>query len=377
MKKILVTGGAGFIGSYIVDLLIEKGDSEVYIFDNLDPQVHPNSDKPEYLNKDAVFIEGDVRNIDALAKAVRNMDQIYHMAAAVGVGQSMYKISKYVEVNTTGTANLLDILTNTKNHLEKLVVAGSMSSYGEGRYDCPLHGIVNPPLRTDEQMELGDWEVHCPECKAVMQPLLTDENKPRDCNSIYALTKKDQEEMVLLWGKAYDIPTTALRFFNVYGPRQSLSNPYTGVCAIFLSRLLNDQPPVVYEDGRQTRDFISVKDIARASYMAMNDDRANWEVFNVAGGNHISIKEIGDTLARILGKEIETEITNAFRKGDVRHCVADVTKIKKTIGFQPQIHFISGMQELAQWTQSQKATDGFKKAADELAAHGLVVKRTK
>jgi len=250
-----------------------------------------------------------------------------------------------------------------------------MSSYGEGRYDCPLHSIVNPPLRTDEQMEMGDWEVHCPECGAVMKPLLTDENKPRDCNSIYALTKKDQEEMVLLWGKAYNIPTTALRFFNVYGPRQSLSNPYTGVCAIFLSRLLNDQPPVVYEDGKQTRDFISVKDIARASYMAMNDERANWEVFNVAGGNHISIKEIGDTLARILGKEIETEITNAFRKGDVRHCVADVTKIKKTIGFEPEIHFRTGMYELAEWTANQEAADGFKKAAAELAAHGLVVKR--
>ena len=375
MKKILVTGGAGFIGSHIVDLLLEEGKSEVFIFDNLDPQVHPDGEKPPYLNKDAVFIKGDVRDYDALKKAVREMEGIYHMAAAVGVGQSMYQIARYVQTNTLGTANLLDILTNARNRVEKLLVAGSMSSYGEGRYKCALHGKVNPPLRPESQLEDGDWELYCPECGTVMVPLLTDENKPRDCNSIYALTKKDQEEMVLMWGKAYNIPTTALRFFNVYGPRQSLSNPYTGVCAIFLSRLLNDKPPVVYEDGNQTRDFISVKDIARASLMAMNSDKADFQVFNVGAGGQISIKEIAQILAETLGKNIHPEIINSYRKGDVRHCVADISRIKRTLGFETLVPLKTGMRELAEWTVSQRAEDGFERASGELEKRGLVVKR--
>ena len=375
MKKILVTGGAGFIGSFIVDKLIEDGESEVFIFDNLDPQVHTNGEKPDYLNKDALFIEGDVRDKDALAKAVEGIEQVYHMAAAVGVGQSMYQITKYVQVNTTGTANLLDVIINGGNKVEKLLVAASMSSYGEGRYNCPEHGIVNPPLRPESQMAAGDWELHCPHCDEIMEPLPTDENKPQICNSIYALTKKDQEEMALMWGQAYRIPAVALRFFNVYGPRQSLSNPYTGVCAIFMSRIKNDKPPVIYEDGRQTRDFIAVEDIARASITAMNDPRTNYGVFNVGGGNPTTIENIALTLAEIYGKDIKPQITSAFRKGDVRHCIASISKIRNAIGFQPQISFSEGMKALAAWTETAAAEDKFDSAANELEDRGLIVKR--
>ncbi len=376
MKKILVTGGAGFIGSYIVDLLVENGD-EVSIFDNLDPQVHPDGRQPDYLNKNARFIKGDVRDMDALAKAIENIEQIYHMAAAVGVGQSMYQISRYVEVNTLGTANLLDVLTNRKNRVGKVLAAGSMSSYGEGRYRCLTHGLIDPPLRIEEQMAEGDWELHCPECNEALLPVLTDETKPQDCNSIYAITKKDQEEMTIMWGKAYGIPTTALRFFNVYGPRQSLSNPYTGVCAIFLSRLLNGKAPVIYEDGLQSRDFISVKDIAQACYTAMNDEWADHNVFNVGNGTPLTIKKIAETLAEIMGVEIEPEITHEFRKGDVRHCIADISKIRGAFGYVPKISFKDGMTELIEWTKSTRAADGYEKASSELEKHGLLIKRNK
>ncbi|MBC8278860.1 MAG: SDR family NAD(P)-dependent oxidoreductase [FCB group bacterium] len=372
MKKILVTGGAGFIGSYIVDYLIEAGN-EVVIFDNLDPQVHPNGKKPDFLNSNAQFISGDVRDLEALKKAVAGAEQVYHMAAAVGVGQSMYQIAHYVDVNTGGTANLLDVLTNIKNKVEKVVVAASMSSYGEGRYHCSTHGILNPDLRPVSQMQTGDWEVHCPDCGELMSPLPTDEEKPQICNSIYALTKKDQEEMTLMWGKSYDIPTTALRFFNVYGPRQSLSNPYTGVCAIFMSRIKNDNRPVIYEDGLQTRDFISVKDIARACIESMNNSKADHQVFNVGTGKATSINDVAQTLAKIYGKDIEPDITKAFRKGDVRHCISDPSKIEDAIGFRPQADFQSGMEELIKWTENAAAEDHFDKAASELADKGLIV----
>ena len=372
MKKILVTGGAGFIGSYIVDNLIEKGNV-VIIFDNLEPQVHPNGQKPDYLNKDAVFIEGDVRDIDALAGAVEGVEQVYHMAAAVGVGQSMYQIAKYIEVNTTGTANLLDVLTNRKNSVEKLVVAASMSSYGEGKYACREHGTQFPDLRPESQMQSRNWELLCPVCGEIMLSLPTDEDKPQICNSIYALTKKDQEEMVLMWGNAYNIPTAALRFFNVYGPRQALSNPYTGVCAIFMSRIKNDKPPVIYEDGLQSRDFISVKDIARACINVMNDSNADHRVFNVGTGKPTSIKEIAETLAKIYGKEISPDITYSFRKGDVRHCISDPSRIREAVGFTPEIELTQGLRELAEWTEKADAADHFDTAAAELAQKGLIV----
>jgi dTDP-L-rhamnose 4-epimerase len=373
MNKILVTGGAGFIGSFIVDMLVEQGN-EVLIYDNLDPQVHPKGKRPLYLNQSAKFIRGDVQDYERFAKALKGIEQIYHLAAKVGVGQSMYEISDYVEVNTGGTANLLDILTNNKNNVEKVLVAGSMSSYGEGRYRCDKDGAVNPPLRSEAQMARGDWELHCPICGKMVKPVPTTETKPQICNSIYALTKKDQEEMVLMWGNAYKIPAVALRFFNVYGPRQALSNPYTGVCAIFMSRIKNGHPPVIYEDGEQTRDFISVKDIARACVMAMDDDRADYQSFNVGTGRPTSVKKVAETLTKIYGKQIVPEVTRNFRKGDVRHCIADPSKIAKTIGFHPEIDFYSGMEDLVEWTETVTAEDRFEIATSELKGKGLIAR---
>jgi len=368
--KVLVTGGAGFIGSFIVDELVRRGH-DVRIFDNLDKQVHTDGNKPEYLNKKAEFIYGDVRDYDALKKAIDGVDVIFHKAAAVGVGQSQYMIKHYVDVNTGGTANLLDILVNNKNNVKKLIVAASMSSYGEGYYECTDCGRVTPSLRSLEQMEAYDWNLYCPLCQKPVKPIPTDESKSLDSNSIYAITKKDQEEMCLNIGKAYNIPTVALRYFNVYGPRQSLSNPYTGVSAIFMSRIKNDNTPYVYEDGEQQRDFISVHDIVRANMLAMEKKEADYEMFNVGTGIPLSIKSIAETLAELYGKDIKPMIANKFRKGDVRYCYADILKIKDKLGFEPKVDFKDGMQELILWAKDAESKDDFEKAEKELRAKGL------
>lgn len=370
-KRVLVTGGAGFIGSFLVDALVEKGHA-VTVFDNLDSQVHPSGNPPAYLNKDCRFVQGDVRDYEALSEVVCESEIIFHKAGAVGVGQSQYEIKKYIDVNTGGTANLLDILVNRKNRVEKLVVAASMSSYGEGVYRCSKCGTVRPQLRTQEQMALGDWQINCPRCKRAVEPVPTDEQAVQNCNSIYAFSKKDQEDMVINIGTTYRIPSVALRYFNVYGPRQSLSNPYTGVAAIFMSRLKNDNAPVIYEDGRQTRDFISIHDIVRANIMAMEKKEADYEIFNVGSGNPLEIKDIAQTLADLLGKAIQPKITNRFRKGDVRHCFADISKISKLLGFKPSVSFSDGMQEYIDWSMNEKAVDYFDKASAELKEKGLL-----
>ncbi|MBU1120547.1 SDR family NAD(P)-dependent oxidoreductase, partial [Candidatus Micrarchaeota archaeon] len=279
-KNILVTGGCGFIGSFLVDRLVKDGHT-VRILDNLDPQVHPNSSPPDYLNEKAEFIKGDIRNREDVGNALEGIDIVFHEASAVGVGQSMYEIEHYVDVNTRGTATLLDVIVNKENNVKKMMVAASMSSYGEGSYECEKCGEIEPELRTEEQMSKGEWELICSKCNGTLRPIATPETKTQKTNSIYALTKKDQEEMFLQIGKAYGIPAVSLRYFNVFGPRQSLSNPYTGVIAIFLSRVKNDKPPIIYEDGLQTRDFVSVHDVVEANVKAMNSSNANYGVFNV------------------------------------------------------------------------------------------------
>ncbi len=369
-NKILVTGGAGFIGSFLVDKLIEEGHF-VRILDNLDQQVHQGK-MPDYINKKAEFIKGDVRNTADLKKAFEGIEIVFHEAAAVGVGQSMYQIKQYVDTNSLGTANLLDFIVNKNNNIKKIIVAASMSSYGEGVYECSSCGRVKPALRTEEQMKREEWELKCPKCRKILKPVPIKEEDQQNCNSIYAITKKDQEDMVLNIGKSYGIPAVALRYFNVYGPRQSLSNPYTGVAAIFMSRIKNNNKPVIYEDGLQTRDFISVHDIVEANILAMNHSNANYEVFNVGTGKPISIKKIAEILARLYGKDITPEITNKFRKGDVRHCFADISKIKNKLGWEPKISFEQGMKELIGWSRNVKAEDKFEKAAQELKDKGLI-----
>ena len=293
--RILVTGGAGFIGSHLVDALVEQGH-DVVIYDNLEPQVHQREQIPDYLNTRAEFVKSEIRDKNELKEVVMDVDIVFHQAAVVGIGQSMYQIEKYMDVNTFGTAKLLDILVNKEHSVKKLVVASSMSIYGEGKYVCEGCGVVYPKLRPNEQLKAEEWEMKCPNCGKEVKAVPTDEDKPLHPTSIYAISKRDQEEMSLVAGRAYGIPTVALRYFNVYGPRQSLSNPYTGVCAIFSSRIKNNSSPVIFEDGWQSRDFISVYDIVQANILVMNKNSADYEVFNVGTGKPTSISEVAKVL---------------------------------------------------------------------------------
>lgn len=368
-RHILVTGGAGFIGSFIVDELIKQGH-EVRIFDCLDPQVH-NNRLPVFLNKQAEFMRGDARKPEQLAKAIEDVDTIFHEASAVGVGQSMYQISHYMNVNVMGTSNLLNLLVDREHDVKKIIVAGSMSSYGEGAYRCQKCGVVHPKLRTEEQMAKGQWELFCPKCGKNVKPVPTPETKPLDSNSIYAISKKVQEEMFHNIGRAYGIPSVCLRYFNVFGPRQSLSNPYTGVAAIFMSRLKNGNTPIINEDGLQTRDFVSVHDIVQANILAMESKAADYESFNVGSGKAITIRYLAEYLAKLYGVKIKPEITLKYRKGDVRHCYSDISKIKKSLGYSPKVSFEAGMKELVEWSRKVEAVDMYEQAHRELKEKGL------
>lgn len=367
--KILVTGGAGFIGSHLVDELVKKHD--VVIYDNIEDQVH-KCRLPDYLNPDAELIIGDVRATEKLKSAVCDSEIIFHEAALVGVGQSMYDIKRYLDINVMGTANLLEILATEEHSVKKLIAASSMSIYGEGKYHCETCGIVSPPLRSNEQLSCNDWNISCPKCGKVVKPVPTDELKPLQPTSVYAVSKRDQEELCLSVGKAYGIPTVALRYFNTYGTRQALSNPYTGVCAIFSARIKNGNQPIVFEDGYQTRDFVSVHDIVQANILVMNKSNADYEMFNVGSGTALSILDIARTLSDLYGKSFNPEIVNEFRAGDIRHCYADISKIKR-LGFEPQIGFEYGMRELVRWGMTQNADDRSETAYQELKEKGLVI----
>jgi dTDP-L-rhamnose 4-epimerase len=370
-KKVLITGGAGFIGSHLSDELLNKGYS-VRVLDNLSKQVHGlNCERPEYLNPDVELIIGDVRDEQAVKKALKGVDAVYHYAAMVGVGQSMYEIKEYTDVNNLGTSVLLEALV--KQPVEKLVVASSMSIYGEGLYKDSEGKIKAGVERKIDQLKKGDWEMY-DNAGNVLSPYPTPETKTPSLSSIYALSKYDQERMCLLIGKAYNIPTVALRFFNVYGTRQSLNNPYTGVLAIFASRFLNNNSPLIFEDGNQKRDFVSVLDIARASRLAMETPEAENDVFNIGSGNSYTIVEIAEKLARILNKEeVVSEITGKYRVGDIRHCFSDIAKAKVILNYEPQVTLEDGLIELAEWLEGQTAEDKVADASKELAERGLTV----
>lgn len=367
--KILITGGAGFIGSHLVDRLIERGD-EVIVIDNLEPQVHQNK-RPDYLNPRAKYIFKDIGDKKTLLSVLRDAEVIFHQASAVGIGQSMYEIEKYVNANVMGTAKLLDLLVNSENSVKKLVVASSMSIYGEGMYECGKCGAVCPELRPEEQLKRREWEIKCPNCGKQAKQIPTKEDKPLRPTSVYAVSKRDQEELCLSVGRAYGIPTIALRYFNVYGPRQSLSNPYTGVCAIFSSRIKNNNPPTIYEDGLQTRDFIYVDDVINANMLAMERSQADYKTLNVGTGKSISILEVARVLSKLYGKGIEPKVVNKYRSGDIRHCFADVSEIHK-IGFEPKTSFEEGMKKLVEWGERTEAIDRVEEATKELVERGLV-----
>ena len=369
-KQILITGGAGFVGSHTADALIERGH-RVRIFDNLSEQVHPGG-VPDYLPSQAEFVRGDVRDLAALSKAVRGVDVIYHFAAAVGVGQSMYQIAEYTSVNNQGTANLLQAILDTRAHPEKLIVASSMSIYGEGRYLCRACGEVAPPPRPVQQLKSKRWETMCPQCGIAVNPVPTSESKPLQSTSIYALSKKDQEEMMLLFGRTYDTPVVALRYFNIYGTRQSLSNPYTGVAAIFASRLMNGHAPMIFEDGLQMRDFVSVRDIVQANVLAMEKSAGDGCALNVGSGNPVTIHQVAAELGRALGVKMPSHVTGKYRAGDIRHCFADISAISSLLGYKPKVRLKQGIEELVQWLTSQEADDHVDEAMQRLNVHGLV-----
>lgn len=369
-KNILVTGGAGFIGSFLVDELIRKG-YRVRIFDNLEHQVHGGK-KPSYLNKKAEFIKGDVRNRNELQRAIKGMDAIFHLAAAVGVAQSNYEIKKYIDTNIGGTANLLDILVNEKHFVKKLVTISSMTGFGEGNYKCTKCGIVRPQLRSEKQLKKRNWNIYCPSCGKIVKEVPTEDDAKEYPNSIYAITKKAQQDMGLLFSSLYNFPTVVLRGFNVYGPRQSLSNPYTGVTAIFISRLKNGGDAVCYEDGLQSRDFISVHDMVRAFILALKSTKANGQVINIASGKPTSIKKVAEVLSTSLEKKGKVKINQEFRKNDIRHCFANITKARKLLNWKPRVTLEVGFKELVEWGSAQKAKDSFASAEKELKAKGLL-----
>ncbi|HYX88459.1 MAG TPA: NAD-dependent epimerase/dehydratase family protein [Gaiellaceae bacterium] len=361
-ETVLITGGAGFIGSHLGDALLRAGH-RVRALDGLVDQVHGEAHRPDYLSHDVELIAGDVRNAEVVRGALEGVDVVFHFAARVGVGQSMYELAEYAGANTAGTAVLLEALLD--HPIRKLAVASSMSVYGEGAYE-PAPAVE----RTREQLERGEWEPRGPSGEE-LRPVPTPESKPPSLASVYALTKYDQERLCLLFGAAYDVPTVALRLFNVYGPRQALSNPYTGVLAIFAARLLNDRRPLVYEDGRQRRDFVNVADVVRACELALREDGADGRAVNIGSGKSVSVLEIADQLGRVLGKEIEPEVTGKFRAGDIRHCFADISLARQALGFEPQVALEDGMRSLADWLEGQVAVDRFEDASAELAQRGL------
>jgi dTDP-L-rhamnose 4-epimerase len=367
--KTLVTGGAGFIGAHLTDELLRRGES-VRVLDSLVPQVHGEAARPPYLSPEAELVVGDIRDADTVRKALVGVDRVVHLAARVGVGQSMYEIAEYTSVNTVGTAAVLEAIS--EHPVERLVVASSMSVYGEGLYVGPNRTPVASAERTRQRLEAGLWEP-CGVDGEPLTPVPTPETKPPSLSSVYALNKFDQERLCLVFGQAYRIPTVALRFFNVYGPFQALSNPYTGVLAIFASRLLNGRPPLIFEDGGQRRDFVSVHDVARACTLALEAD-ADGAVVNVGSGVSLSVSEIAARLARVMGRDhIEAEITGKYRVGDIRHCFADISRAKELLGFEPRVAIDDGMTELATWLEGQVAIDLVDAATSELAARGLTV----
>jgi dTDP-L-rhamnose 4-epimerase len=370
-KKILITGGAGFIGSHLADELLAHG-YRVRALDMLSPQVHgPARESPRYLDADVEVLSRDVRDPESVERALRGVDAVFHFAASVGVGQSMYEIEKYTSHNSIGTAVLLESMM--KHPVEKLIVASSMSIYGEGLYRSAQGRVYQNSERSLEQLKKGLWELLDEEEKP-LEPIPTPESKTPALNSVYALSKYYQERLCLMVGRAYKIPTVALRFFNVYGRRQSLCNPYTGVLAIFASRYLNNKPPMIFEDGRQKRDFVSVYDVARGCRLALEASQAADVVLNIGSGRAYSVIEVADCIAGVLNKEdLKAQITGKYRVGDIRHCFADIGLARMLIGYNPRVELQDGVAELAEWLEGQLADDRIESASAELDSRGLTI----
>src|SRR5213594_2578515 len=366
-KRALVTGGAGLIGSHVVDLLVNEG-WKVRALDNLEPQTH-RCGKPDWINDRAEFIEGDLRDRETIATALDKIDIVFHQAA---YGGYMPEIAKFVHVNSLGTAQMLEVICEKNLPIKKVVVASSQAVYSEGAGDCPKHGLVFPSVRPVEQLRKGDWQVHCPFCGAITKSVPTPENAPVGGETVYGLTKVDQERLVLLWGKQMGISTVALRYSCTYGPRQSIFNPYTGVIAIFCTRLLNNLPPVLYEDGEQTRDFSFVEDIARANLLASETDQLDGMAVNVGSEKGVSIRKVAEIVSSALKIDIEPEARGEFRPGEMRHLTSDTKKIRSA-GYKPQVELEEGIQRYIDWIRSQSdIRDYFSEAEQILKSKGIV-----
>jgi dTDP-L-rhamnose 4-epimerase len=370
-KNVLVAGGAGFIGAHVSNELLEHG-YHVRVLDSLVPQVHGAArSRPDYLNPDAELIIGDIRNTAMLSRALRGIDAVIHLVALVGVGQSMYQIEDYTSVNNGGTATLMQALSTQP--VEVVVVASSMSVYGEGLYQNADGAPEIARARTLDQLRRGDWEISDRRGRALV-PIPTTEDKTPALASVYALSKYDQERMTLIVARAYGIRAVALRFFNTYGPYQALSNPYTGVLSNFAARVLNGKAPLIYEDGLQKRDFVSVYDVASACRLALESNRADGEVFNISSGQAMTVAEIARKTIRCLGSNgLEPEITGKYRVGDIRHCFADISRAKGVLGWVPSVGLEQGLDDLAAWLEGQKTPDRAVEARQELAVRGLMI----
>ena len=375
-KHALVTGGAGFIGSHLVDMLLERG-FEVTVLDALLPQVHGDAETdaegwPVYLNRAARRIKGNLLDEGVFEAALDGVTHLAHLAASVGVGQSMTNIVDYTRNNVMSAAIMLQVLSRVPHQVERIAVASSMSIYGEGEYiDADGHHVA-PGLRGRDQLHDRHWELENE--RGALHPVPTSEDKLLQPASIYAVNKRDHEEMFLAVGRALDIPTVALRLFNAYGSRQALSNPYTGVAAIFISRLLNDQPPLIFEDGEQMRDFVHVRDVANAFVTLLESDRRLWDIYNVGSGKAISVNEMARMLARLLQKNVAPEILHQYRVGDIRHCFADISKLTRDFGVEPQQDLEQGMAELIDWVAiTRPPVDRAEASLSELRRSNLVV----
>jgi dTDP-L-rhamnose 4-epimerase len=370
VNGVLVTGGAGFIGSHLVDLLLEAGEA-VRVLDNLDGLAHP-AGPPDHLAPEAELLVGDLRDREIVDRALRGVDRVFHLGGVVGNGESMVNVRRAVDHNAGGTATLLEAVIERRDRIQRVVAASSMVVYGEGSYRCARHGLVHPSLREPHQLRAKQWEAHCPTCGADTTPVATSEDAPLRPTSVYGITKRDQEELVLVLGRAYGIETVALRYLNVYGPRQALSNPYTGVAAIFAARLLAGRRPLLFEDGGQLRDLVHVNDVARATAAAMSAPQAAGATINVATGDQITIRRLAERIGAALGSKLAPEVTGDYRAGDIRHCFADVTKARRLLGFEARVNLEQGLPGLAEWVAAQKPNERVDDALADLRARGLV-----
>jgi dTDP-L-rhamnose 4-epimerase len=366
-QRALVTGGAGLIGSHVADLLLREG-WRVRILDNLEPNTHRRG-KPAWINRDAEFVHGDLRDRATIENALSDIDIVFHQAA---YGGYMPEMAKYVQVNSFGTAQMLEIIREKNLPIKKVIVASSQAVYSEGAGECSKHGLVFPKVRPVEQLQRGDWSVRCPICNQPTTSVPTPEEAPVGGETVYGLTKVDQEKLVLLWGKQVGIPAVALRYSCTYGPRQSIFNPYTGVIAIFCTRLLNNLSPVLYEDGEQTRDFSFVEDIARANLLAATTDALDGRPVNVGSGEGVTVRQIAQSISDALGIRISPEINGEFRPGEMRHLISGTDTIRAA-GYRSQVGLAEGIDCYLDWIRSQSdVRDYFSEASETLRNKGIV-----